>query len=75
MVYVSPLKALSNDIQKNLEAPIAGIRAELERLGLPDVDIRTFVRTGDTPQGEREKMRSGGRRTSSSRRRNRCTSC
>ncbi|MEO8186641.1 MAG: crosslink repair DNA glycosylase YcaQ family protein, partial [Burkholderiaceae bacterium] len=57
VVYVSPLKALSNDIQKNLEAPIAGIRAELERLGLPDVDIRTFVRTGDTPQGEREKMR------------------
>ena len=57
VVYVSPLKALSNDIQKNLEAPIAGIRAELERLGMPDVDIRTFVRTGDTPQGEREKMR------------------
>ena len=57
VVYVSPLKALSNDIQKNLEAPIAGIRTELERLGLPDVDIRTFVRTGDTPQGEREKMK------------------
>ncbi|MDQ3444798.1 MAG: DEAD/DEAH box helicase [Pseudomonadota bacterium] len=57
IVYVSPLKALSNDIQKNLELPIAGIRAELERLGLPDVDIRTVVRTGDTPQGEREKMR------------------
>ena len=57
VVYVSPLKALSNDIQKNLAAPIAGIRAELERLGLPDVEIRTFVRTGDTPQGEREKMR------------------
>ena len=57
IVYVSPLKALSNDIQKNLAAPIAGIRSELERFGLPDVDIRTFVRTGDTPQGEREKMR------------------
>ncbi|MGZ9059738.1 MAG: DEAD/DEAH box helicase, partial [Burkholderiaceae bacterium] len=57
IVYVSPLKALSNDIQKNLELPIAGIRAELERLGLPDVDIRTVVRTGDTPQCEREKMR------------------
>ncbi len=57
VVYVSPLKALSNDIQKNLEVPIAGIRAELERLGLPDVDIRTLVRTGDTPQAEREKMR------------------
>ena len=57
VVYVSPLKALSNDIQKNLQIPIAGIRVELERLGLPDVDIRTFVRTGDTPQAEREKMR------------------
>ena len=57
VVYVSPLKALSNDIQKNLELPIAGIRAELERLGLPDVDIRTMVRTGDTPQADRASMR------------------
>src|SRR5205814_4556165 len=57
VVYVSPLKALSNDIQKNLEAPLAGIRAELAALGLPDVDIRTLVRTGDTPQSERATMR------------------
>ena len=57
VVYVSPLKALSNDIQRNLEAPLAGIRAELERLGLPDVQIRTLVRTGDTPQSERDSMR------------------
>jgi len=57
VVYVSPLKALSNDIQKNLEVPLAGIRAELEALGLPDVEIRTLVRTGDTPQAEREAMR------------------
>src|SRR6202165_3357974 len=57
VVYVSPLKALSNDIQRNLEAPIAGIRAELKALGLPDVDIRTLVRTGDTPQSERAGMR------------------
>ncbi len=57
VVYVSPLKALSNDIQRNLEAPLAGIRAELERMGLPDVQIRTLVRTGDTPQSERESMR------------------
>jgi len=53
VVYVSPLKALSNDIHRNLEAPLAGIRAELGALGLPQVDIRTFVRTGDTPQRER----------------------
>ncbi|MEQ1804322.1 MAG: DEAD/DEAH box helicase, partial [Burkholderiaceae bacterium] len=57
IVYVSPLKALSNDIQRNLEAPLQGIRAELERLGLPEAGIRSAVRTGDTPQGEREQMR------------------
>ncbi|MFL5098068.1 MAG: DEAD/DEAH box helicase, partial [Xanthobacteraceae bacterium] len=57
VVYVSPLKALSNDIQKNLEAPLAGIREALAAQGLPDVDIRTWVRTGDTPSGERERMR------------------
>lgn len=55
VVYVSPLKALSNDIHVNLEAPLAGIREELAALGLPDVDIRTAVRTGDTPAGERQK--------------------
>jgi len=57
VVYVSPLKALSNDIQRNLEAPLAGIRAELAAQGLPDVDIRTLVRSGDTPQAERNRMR------------------
>jgi ATP-dependent Lhr-like helicase len=53
VVYVSPLKALSNDIHRNLEAPLAGIAAELRALGLPEHGIRTFVRTGDTPQHER----------------------
>src|SRR6201993_1166483 len=57
IVYVSPLKALSNDIQRNLEAPLAGIREALKRQGLPDVEIRTWVRTGDTAPGERERMR------------------
>ena len=57
VVYVSPLKALSNDIQRNLEAPLAGIRAALRERGLPDVEIRTWVRTGDTPPGERQRMR------------------
>ena len=57
VVYVSPLKALSNDIQKNLAVPLEGIRRELSAMGLPDVDIRTLVRTGDTPQGERASMR------------------
>jgi len=57
VLYVSPLKALSNDIQKNLQAPLEGIRNELFESGLPDVEIRAAVRTGDTPQAERERMR------------------
>ncbi len=57
VVYVSPLKALSNDIERNLVAPLAGIRAELSAQGLPDVEIRAWVRTGDTPQSERATMR------------------
>ena len=54
VLYVSPLKALSNDIRLNLEAPLAGIREALAALGLPDVNIRTAVRTGDTPQKDRQ---------------------
>ena len=57
VVYVSPLKALSNDIQRNLELPLAGIQAELVRMGLPAAGIRSAVRTGDTPQAERVGMR------------------
>jgi ATP-dependent helicase Lhr and Lhr-like helicase len=44
IVYVSPLKALSNDIQRNLDAPLEGIREELAAAGLPDVAIRAVVR-------------------------------
>src|SRR5215831_12015959 len=57
VVYVSPLKALSNDVQRNLERPLAGINEELIKLGLPDLTIRAQVRTGDTPQSERTAMR------------------
>jgi ATP-dependent Lhr-like helicase len=57
VLYVSPLKALSNDIQRNLEAPLKGIREELAALQLPDVAIRAVVRTGDTLQSERASMR------------------
>src|SRR5919198_332844 len=57
VVYVSPLKALSNDIQRNLETPLAGIREALRAHGLPEAEIRTWVRTGDTPAGERDRMR------------------
>ncbi len=56
VLYVSPLKALSNDVQRNLELPLAGIRAELKAQGCPDVNIRTIVRTGDTPQADRQSM-------------------
>ena len=57
VVYVSPLKALSNDIQRNLEQPLAGIGAQLTRLGMPAFEIRAQVRTGDTSQTERAAMR------------------
>ena len=53
IVYVSPLKALANDIQKNLLAPLDEIRALAEETGTPLPDIRVAVRTGDTPQRER----------------------
>ncbi|HVT14823.1 MAG TPA: DEAD/DEAH box helicase [Thermoanaerobaculia bacterium] len=56
VVYVSPLKALSNDVQRNLEEPLAGIRRELAARGLPDAPIRTLVRTGDTPASVRTAM-------------------
>jgi ATP-dependent Lhr-like helicase len=56
VVYVSPLKALSNDVEKNLEEPLAGIRRELDLLGLPEAGIRTLVRTGDTPASARAAM-------------------
>src|SRR5580658_1709484 len=57
IVYVSPLKALSNDIRRNLEAPLAGIGEALRAQGLPEIEIRSWVRTGDTPPGERDRAR------------------
>ena len=57
VLYVSPLKALSNDIRLNLLAPLEGISRELAATGLPDHGIRSAVRTGDTTQAERNAMR------------------
>jgi len=57
VVYISPLKALSNDIQRNLELPLAGIAAELQAMGMAAPPIRAQVRTGDTAQSERAAMR------------------
>ena len=57
VVYISPLKALSNDIQINLQNPLSGITEQLSRQGLPGLRISTAVRTGDTQQKERNAMR------------------
>src|SRR5216117_4448372 len=54
VLYVSPLKALSNDIHKNLEEPLAGIRAALVASEGRVVDVRAEVRTGDTPAAKRQ---------------------
>ena len=56
VIYVSPLKALSNDIKINLEAPLRGIQENLEAAGIKGVEIRTLVRTGDTPAKDRAAM-------------------
>ncbi|MFN2578820.1 MAG: DEAD/DEAH box helicase [Pyrinomonadaceae bacterium] len=56
VVYVSPLKALSNDIQINLQQPLNGIQQNLAKMGISDVAIRTLVRTGDTPAKDRAAM-------------------
>ncbi|MBI4662602.1 MAG: DEAD/DEAH box helicase [Verrucomicrobia bacterium] len=53
VVYVSPLKALSNDIHKNLAEPLAGIRAVFAQRGPAVPEVRAEVRTGDTPSNKR----------------------
>src|ERR1700682_5464090 len=56
VIYVSPLKALSADIHKNLAEPRREIRALAESMGYPPVKITAAVRSGDTPQSERATM-------------------
>ena len=56
LLYVSPLKALNNDIERNLRAPLVGIRAVAARLGVALPALRVAVRTGDTPSHVRAKM-------------------
>jgi ATP-dependent Lhr-like helicase len=56
VLYVSPLKALIYDVERNLRAPLAGIRLAAERLGQPVPDIEVGVRTGDTPADERRRL-------------------
>ena len=56
MLYVSPLKALAVDIERNLRSPLTGIRQAARRLGLPEPDIQVAVRTGDTATEDRRKL-------------------
>ncbi|HWC31867.1 MAG TPA: DEAD/DEAH box helicase, partial [Actinomycetota bacterium] len=56
VLYVTPLRALGNDIYRNLEVPLAGMRDVAARLGGPEPAITTGIRTGDTPQRERERL-------------------
>ena len=58
VLYVSPLKALAVDIERNLRAPLTGIRQAAHRLGLEEPDIKVAVRTGDTAAEERRKLAS-----------------
>ncbi len=56
VLYVSPLKALAVDVERNLRSPLTGIRQESVRLGLPEPDIRVGIRSGDTPAAERRSL-------------------
>ena len=56
MLYISPLKALAVDIERNLRAPLTGIRHTAQAMGTPEPDIRVAVRTGDTAAEERRRL-------------------
>lgn len=53
VLYVSPLKALAVDVERNLRSPLTGIRQESVRLGLPEPEVKVGIRSGDTPAAER----------------------
>ncbi len=58
VLYISPLKALAVDIERNLRSPLTGVGHAARRLGLPEPDVRVGVRTGDTAADERRKLAS-----------------
>jgi ATP-dependent helicase Lhr and Lhr-like helicase len=58
VLYISPLKALAVDVERNLRSPLTGVRHAARRLGQPEPDISVAVRTGDTAAEERRKMAS-----------------
>ena len=53
VLYISPLKALAVDVERNLRIPLRGMQAAARRLGLPEPEVRVAVRSGDTPASER----------------------
>src|ERR671929_262125 len=53
VLYVSPLKALAHDVERNLKAPLVGIGLAAQRLGLTIPEIQVAIRTGDTPAAQR----------------------
>ncbi len=56
VLYVSPLKALAVDVERNLRSPLTGIRQEAVRHGLPEPEVRVGIRSGDTPAAERRSL-------------------
>ncbi|MDJ0341627.1 ATP-dependent helicase [Streptomyces sp. H10-C2] len=56
VLYVSPLKALAVDVERNLRSPLTGLRQESVRLGLPEPEVRVGIRSGDTPASERRTL-------------------
>ena len=56
VLYISPLKALAHDVDRNLRAPLTGIRLAATQLGIDLPQISTGMRTGDTPQRDRQAM-------------------
>ena len=58
VLYISPLKALAVDVERNLRAPLVGIRQTADRLGVEVPEIRVGLRSGDTPAAERRKIQT-----------------
>ncbi|MBA2951315.1 ATP-dependent helicase [Streptomyces himalayensis] len=56
VLYVSPLKALAVDVERNLRSPLTGIRQEAVRLGLTEPEVKVGIRSGDTPPAERRAL-------------------
>jgi ATP-dependent Lhr-like helicase len=56
VLYISPLKALAVDVERNLRAPLAGMRGAAQRLGLPQPEVTVGIRSGDTPAAQRREL-------------------